>query len=358
MYLLSLKGLSTQLNTPLQPHAGHPGCLSGSSTPDQGQLRISACQFFEAGLASNTRTTYAAGIRRYTNFCRATKLRTLPASESTLILFVTHLATSNISQATIKVYLSAVRHVHVLQGLHNVFSQQLTPRLQIILKGIKKNQAISHPPRVRLPITIHILKQIRGILSRKKSSYSEVMLWATCCLAFFGFLRVSEFTIPGVASYDPTCHLSMKDVAVDSRDNPRLIQVAIKQSKTDPFRRGVNIYLGATDRAICPVKAMSAYLALRGGQAGPLFITQEGKGLTRLAFSSALDSLLSKLKLNRKHYNTHSFRIGAATSATQARIPDSQIKMLGRWQSDAYQRYVKTPPTELAKLSKKLVENA
>ena len=123
----------------------------------------------------------------------------------------------------------------------------------------------------------------------------------------------------------------MKDVAVDSRDNPRLIQVAIKQSKTDPFRRGVNIYLGATDRAICPVKAMSAYLALRGGQAGPLFITQEGKGLTRLAFSSALDSLLSKLKLNHKHYNTHSFRIGAATSATQARIPDSQIKMLGRW---------------------------
>ena len=133
-------------------------------------------------LPSNTRSTYAAGIRRYTNFCKATKLRTLPASESTLILFVTHLATSNISQATIKVYLSAVRHVHVLRGLHNSFSQQLTPRLQIILKGIKKHQAISHPPRVRLPITIHILKRletschIRNPLTQKLCSGEPVVL--------------------------------------------------------------------------------------------------------------------------------------------------------------------------------------
>ena len=143
------------------------------------------------------------------------------------------------------------------------------------------------------------------------------MLWAMCCLALFGFLRVSEFTIPGEASFSPTCHLSLKDVAIDNREDPRLLQVAIKQSKTDPFRRGVDIYL--------------AYLALRGCQASPLFITQQGKGITCLAFSSALDPLLSKLQLNHKHYNTHSFRTGAGTSATQAQIPDSQIKMLGCW---------------------------
>jgi len=103
-----------------------------------------------------------------------------------------------------------------------------------------------------------------------------------------------------------------------------------------------------------PVRAMLAYLALRGGQAGPLFITKEGRGFTHPAFSSALDSLLSKLKLNHKNYNAHSFRIGAATSVTQARIPESQIKVLGRWQSDAYQQYVKTLPMELANLTKQL----
>ena len=61
------------------------------------------------------------------------------------------------------------------------------------------------------------------------------MLWDMCCLALFGFLRVSEFTIPGEASFNPTCHLSLKDVAIDNREDPRLLQVAIKQSKTDPF---------------------------------------------------------------------------------------------------------------------------
>jgi len=71
-------------------------------------------------------------------------------------------------------------------------------------------------------------------------------------------------------------------------------------------------------------------------------------------FSSALDTLLTLFKLDCRHYNTHSFRIGAVTSAAQAMIPDSQIKMLGHWQSNAYQCCIKTPHKELANLTKKL----
>ena len=69
-----------------------------------------------------------------------------------------------------------------------------------------------------------------------------------------------------------------------------MLQVTIKQSKTDPFRKGAQLYIGATDRRIYPVKAMLAYLAMRGGQAGPLFITKQGRGFTRQMFSSALDA--------------------------------------------------------------------
>ena len=82
------------------------------------------------------------------------------------------------------------------------------------------------------------------------------------------------------AFYDLTRHLSMKDITNDSRDKPCLLQVAFKQFKTNPFIRGVDIYLGTTYCVICPIKAMSAYLILRGGQTGPLFITQEGKALS------------------------------------------------------------------------------
>ena len=65
--------------------------------------------------------------------------------KKTLLLFATHLATSNIVHTTIKVYISAIRHMHVSTELHVQFNSQLTPRLQLILKGIQRNQAISHP---------------------------------------------------------------------------------------------------------------------------------------------------------------------------------------------------------------------
>ena len=80
--------------------------------------------------------------------------------------------------------------------------------------------------------------------------------------------------------------------------------------------------------------------------------------LTRQMFSSIVKGILARLSLSEGNYNTHSFRIGAATAAMEAQIPEAHIKMLGRWRSDAYQLYIRTPAEELAKLSRKLVSGA
>jgi len=76
--------------------------------------------------------------------------------------------------------------------------------------------------------------------------------------------------------------------------------------------------------------------------------------LTRSLFDDFLNNLLDKFHLNKDHFNTHSFRIGAASSARDANIFDHQIQMLGRWRSDAYKLYIRTSPTDLAKFSKVL----
>ena len=279
--------------------------------------------YYDRALALNTKSTYSAGQQRFISFCKSAKVQSMPASESTLLLFATHLGTSNISYTTIKIYLSAIRHMHVTAGVHSYFSQQLTPRLQPVLKGIQKSQALTHPPRVCLPITIQILENILQLLSQRPKSYMNVMTWAACCLAFFGFLRVSEFTVPSDDQFDQACHLCLSDIAIDNQDNPQMLQVKIKQSKTDPFCKGVNIYLEAD---LCPIKGILPYLALRGNRSDPLFILSDGRGLTRQLFKAALDNLLSALNMDKGKYNTHSFRIGAATSAKQANISDTLYK--------------------------------
>ena len=247
--------------------------------------------------------------------------------------------------------------MHVSAGMFSEFALHLTPRLQLTLKGIQCSQALSHPPRLHLPITLQLLQNIYTQLSQQPQSYNNILTWAACYLAFFGFLRVSEFTTPSDTQYDKDCHLSIDDISIDCRDNPQLMKVTLKQSKTDPFRVGVDLYLGATGATICPVRGLLPYLALRGHHKGPLFILEDGKYLTRQRLCTLLDSLLIKLRINTQNYNTHSFRIGAATTARQANIPDPLIQLMGRWKSNAYLTYIKTPPTKLAKLSKCLITN-
>ena len=60
--------------------------------------------------------------------------------------------------------------------------------------------------------------------------------------------------------------------------------------------------------------------------------------------------LLQDLNLDPSCYNTHSFRIGTATSAEAAGLTESQIKTLGRWRSNAYRCYIKPTHSQLSTL--------
>ena len=93
------------------------------------------------------------------------------------------------------------------------------------------------------------------------------MLWAACA-CYFGFLRSGEVTVPSEAAYDSSVHLNMADVAVDSIQTPSTIRLKIKVSKTDQFRKGVDIFLGRTHNQLCPVEALLAYTAKQGKEPG------------------------------------------------------------------------------------------
>ena len=135
--------------------------------------------------------------------------------------------------------------------------------------------------------------------------------------------------MPAEQEFDPQSHLCFEDIRVDNRASPSLIQVTIKASKTDPFRHG-----GCSPR--------------------PLFVWEDKRFLPKDRFVASLRAALSAAGYAAKDYAGHSFRIGAATTAARQGVQDSLIKMLGRWESAAYTRYIQTAPDVLCRVAKTL----
>ena len=66
-----------------------------------------------------------------------------------------------------------------------------------------------------------------------------------------------------------------------------------------------------------------------------------GEPLTSQHFSYKLKECIRLLGLPSSNCSSHSFRIGAATSAAMAGMSDEQIKNMGRWRSSAFKQYIR-----------------
>ena len=97
------------------------------------------------------------------------------------------------------------------------------------------------------------------------TEWDIIILWAAMCLCFYGFPRAGEAVAPTDGKFDPSQHLSYADVAVDNVRQPSYLAVKIKQSKTDRFRKGVQVIIGRTGGPLCPVTAILAYGAKKTG---------------------------------------------------------------------------------------------
>ena len=85
------------------------------------------------------------------------------------------------------------------------------------------------------------------------------MLWAAFTLAFFGFLRSSEFTYNG--KFNIQSHLTRSDVHFyPNIVQPVSFEVVIKKSKTDPFRETAKLTIAKSNSTVCAVTALRDYL--------------------------------------------------------------------------------------------------
>ena len=112
------------------------------------------------------------------------------------------------------------------------------------------------------------------------------------------------------AHYDESTHLSFEDVEVDKKKEPSSLKVRLKvmkATKTDPFRKGIDVFVGRTGNRLCPVMAMLAYLRERGSAPGPLFHLKNGLSLTRPQFVLGTQKALRCRGISVVSYLGHSF---------------------------------------------------
>ena len=120
---------------------------------------------------------------------------------------------------------------------------------------------------------------------------------------------------------------------------------------TDPYRQGCSILIAPSLRSVCAVRAFRKYLSLRSvSGASPLYVFQSEAYLTRAKVTSTLRTLLQRLSIPTELYASHSFRIGATTTAPEAGLPPWLIQTLGRWSSNCFTLYIRTPPSILQKV--------
>lgn len=113
----------------------------------------------------------------------------------------------------------------------------------------------------------------------------------------------------------------------------------------------MDIFLGKTGTALCPVGALLHYLAARPSGDGPLLVHADGSPLSRDQFVRMVKKMLVSANVDSTLYSGHSFQIGAAMAAAAAGVPAHFINMLGQWKSEAYQLYIHTPQESLAVIS-------
>lgn len=157
-----------------------------------------------------------------------------------------------------------------LWGFHHPYVKEMV-RLHYVLRGIRLIQGNAHMRPTWTPVITQMLAHLLNLIKVNiHNAHDQAMFAAATLLAFFGMLRISEYTTPSPRCFDPHAHLSINDISFNFRR--RMLSVRIKASKTDPFRQGMTLRIAFNFLPLCPGLAMLRYFRSRTGTDGPLFI--------------------------------------------------------------------------------------
>ena len=108
---------------------------------------------------------------------------------------VIYLGDQGLAYSSLKGYLSAIRNLQISYNYPDPNISRM-PKLEQVLRGIKKQNSAARAKRERLPITPDILVKLRSVWERNNTKQDNIMLWAVSSLCFFGFFQGGGINYP------------------------------------------------------------------------------------------------------------------------------------------------------------------
>ncbi|CDW96714.1 hypothetical protein [Sporisorium scitamineum] len=327
---LCFRLLSSSASAPLPTHLREPP----KSFLDAVGVSRTAATFIWRGLAESSRRRSSGVPGRYRSFVVrhfGPAATPFPASDLYLTEWVCDMAASR-PYHSLKHELDALRSWHIDLGYPvDGFAQG---RLERAVRGIKRTFGL-RPAVSKLPITLPLLRAVLQQLPLTGSlgGWDRQVLSAAYAVSFACFLRCGEVT------WDQSSPTSLLVESVTWTADYAIL--LLPASKTDPFRLGAPLVVPRVGGVECPYAALRLICPVSRHPKDPLFGLLDGrKPLTRSFFLHHLRLAITRLGLDNRQFAGHSFRRGAATWAASQGIDAETIKLLGRWNSDCYRRYV------------------
>ena len=260
------------------------------------------------------------------------KLRPLPTSEDTLVLFLEFMART-VGYPHLKHLLGSVKFLH--QALNFTFPTD-SFQLDMTLQGLKRR--LAKVPFQVLPLTPVVLKEMFKHLDMTKKA--DLSLWCSYLASFYGLLRKSS-AVPENQVFDVKKVLVRRNFKVDAVNN--MVYLYLGYGKTNNFcTRDVIIPIpGNSDPALDPVRHFqSLFSAVTASPDDPAFTFAPGRFITYTSFTSRLKTLLKKSGYDPSLYSGHSFRRGGASFLHACGGTALMVQACGDWSTQCFTRYL------------------
>ena len=261
-----------------------------------------------------------------------------PVTTANYLNFIAQLKKLKYAASTMTTFCSALSYVN------KITHSQDPAKTFIVTKALEGDRKIKPTTDVRQPITLAILHSlIRAMPTILPEARAVTMYRAAFLIMFHAFLRVGEITVRAKGASMINV-IKYKDCTFHTKQGQLDNMVVTIRNCKHHNNTDFHITIPAVNHPQCPVKVVWKYASSTPHRHSTLFHNANGSPLSRHQLDKILKTLFQAIGLSPAKYKTHSFRIGAATEAiTSLSMSDSEVQHLGRWQSGAFRRYIRSP---------------